>query len=69
MDKATLLQLCKEQKLYRTPELNDSIYLNFKGFSRIENLEQYTGLKALFLEGNALDSIEGLPPLPLLRCL
>lgn len=69
MDKKTLLAICKANDLYRTPGLNDKLYLNFKGFTRIENLEEYTGLKALFLEGNALDSIEGLPTLPELKCL
>ena len=28
-----------------------------------------TGLKALFLEGNGIDSLDGLPPLPELKCL
>lgn len=69
MSKATLQALCKEHKLYKTPELNDKLYLNFKGFSRIENLEGYTCLKALFLEGNALETLEGLPSLPELKCL
>ncbi len=69
MTKQSLLELCKEHKLYRSPALNDKLYLNFKGFTRIDNLEEYTGLRALFLEGNALDSIEGLPSLPELKCL
>ena len=69
MSKATLVALCKEHGLYKTPSLNDKLYLNFKGFSRIENLEEYTALKALFLEGNALESLEGLPALPELKCL
>lgn len=69
MTRQVLLDLCKEHKLYRTPALNDKLYLNFKGFTRIENLEEYTDLRALFLEGNALDSLEGLSALKELRCL
>jgi dynein assembly factor 1 len=69
MTKQGLLEICKEHKLYRTPSLNDKLYLNFKGFAKIDCLEEYTALRALFLEGNALDSIEGLPELKELRCL
>lgn len=69
MTKKVLLDICKEHQLYRTPSLNDKLYCNFKGFTKIANLEEYTGLKALFLEGNALDSLEGMPPLKELRCL
>lgn len=69
MTRAALLDICKTLKLYRTPSLNDKLYCNFKGFTRIGGLEEYTNLKALFLEGNALASLEGLPPLPELRCL
>lgn len=69
MSPAVLEQCCKEHKLYKTPYLNDKLYLNFKGFHTIENLEPYTAVRALFLEGNALDSLQGLPPLPELRCL
>ena len=62
-------RICKENKQFRTPELNDKLFLHFKGFGRIENLEAYTGVKALFLEGNAIDTVEGLAALTQLKCL
>ena len=69
MSSAVLLEICKEHKLYRTPSLNDTLFCNYKGFASIQNLEPFTGLKALFLEGNAIDSLDGLPHLENLRCL
>jgi dynein assembly factor 1, axonemal len=69
MTTKVLQDICKQHNLYRTPHLNDKIYLNFQGFCQIENLEPYHGLKALFLEGNALSSLDGLPLLEELRCL
>lgn len=69
MDGPALLAMCKQHNLYQTPALNDKLYANFRGFTSLGGLEPYTGLRALFLEGNALTSTEGLPPLPGLRCL
>lgn len=69
MTKEWLKALCKKTGQYTTPSLNDKLYLHFKGFEAIENLEEYTALRALFIEGNALDSLEGLSAQKELRCL
>ena len=69
MDRATLRKICKDTGLYTTASLNDKLYLHYKGFAKIENLEDYTGLKALWLEGNGLAKIEGLAQQVLMRSL
>ncbi|PNH10461.1 Leucine-rich repeat-containing protein ODA7 [Tetrabaena socialis] len=69
MTKEALLDICKQNDLYRTPSLNDKLYCNFKGFSEIACLEEYINVKALFLEGNVLESLDGLPTLKELKCL
>jgi len=69
MTSEELRKICKEHGLYTTPELNDKLFCNLRGFQNIANLEAYTGLKALFLEGNLIKTTDGLPALDLLRCL
>ena len=51
--------LCKKHGLYGTPHLNDRLYLHYKGIREVTNLEPYTGLRVLWLEGNGLSSIAG----------
>ncbi len=62
-------RLCIEQKGYTTPALNEVLYLHYKGFEKIEALDDYTGLKTLWLEGNSITTIENLDHLKDLRCL
>jgi dynein assembly factor 1 len=69
MTKKAILDQCKRNQLFTTPQLNDVLYLHFQGFPKIENLEEYTGLKCLWLESNAISKIEGLDNQTLLRSL
>lgn len=69
MTKKAILDQCKRNKLYSTPALNDVLYLHFQGFPKIENLDDYTDLKCLWLESNAISVIEGLDHQPKLKSL
>eukprot|EP00949_MAST-11_sp_MAST-11-sp1_P004568 g4568.t1 len=69
MSKEAIYLACIENNGYESPRLNTKLYLHFKGFRKIENLEEYTDVSALFLESNGLNSLEGLECLVKLRCL
>ena len=40
---------------YSTPHLNDCIYLHYKGYIKLENLDELTGLKVIYAEGNCIE--------------
>ena len=69
MSKKYLKALCLERELYSTPSLNEILYLHFRGFHSIENLDEYINVCALFLENNLITHISGLDSLKKLRDL
>ncbi|XP_015370368.1 PREDICTED: dynein assembly factor 1, axonemal-like [Diuraphis noxia] len=69
MTKETLKEICKQNKLYIIPRLNNELFLHYGGFSKIENLDEYTGLKSLWLQNNVLKNISGLDQQINLVCL
>lgn len=64
-----LKEAIKKHKLYTTPSLNEVLYLHYQGFTKIQNLEPFVNLKALWLNNNAISQIEGLDELTNLTCL
>ena len=55
-----LQDICEFEGGYRVPHLNEILYLNMQGFSKIENLEEFYNVKSLFFDGNRLEAIEGI---------
>ncbi|CAE7175974.1 Dnaaf1, partial [Symbiodinium pilosum] len=54
---------------YRSEELNDKLFIHYKGWKELKNLEGWTGLRALYGECNAFDRISGLSQCRNLRSL
>jgi len=54
---------------YRTEELNDKLYIHYKGWRDLKSLEGWTGLKTLYAECNAFSRITGLQNCTKLRSL
>uniref|UniRef100_A0A7N4YH66 Dynein axonemal assembly factor 1 homolog n=1 Tax=Anopheles gambiae TaxID=7165 RepID=A0A7N4YH66_ANOGA len=69
MTKKTIQASCRKNKLYLTPHLNDVLYLHYSGYNAIDGLDEYVGLKCLWLECNAISNISGLDHQSQLRCL
>ncbi|KAF5223185.1 Outer row dynein-assembly protein 7 [Trypanosoma cruzi] len=63
MTKELLAAACKNNGGYAAPRLNDQLFLQCRGFLRIENLEDYVNLKVLWLEQNAITELTGLEKL------
>ena len=71
MSTQSLRKLCRERNLFSSKlDLNDVLHLQCKGIDKIEGLEEFTGLKTLYLESNAICEIENLEPTKEnMRCL
>mmetsp|Transcript_88044 Transcript_88044/g.184006 ORF Transcript_88044/g.184006 Transcript_88044/m.184006 type:complete len:489 (-) Transcript_88044:168-1634(-) len=71
MSKAELKKIIDSDRrmYYRTEELNDKLYIHYKGWREICGLEGWTGLRALYAECNAFDKIQGLQMCRNLRSL
>jgi len=71
MSKAELRKIIDGDRrmYYRTEELNDKLYIHYKGWRKLQNLEGWTGLRALYAECNAFDQIQGLQQCRSLRSL
>jgi dynein assembly factor 1 len=62
-------ELCEYNGYYSTPHLNYNLFLHFKGFSKIENLESFINVRVLYLENNCLHKIENISHMKNLSCL
>jgi dynein assembly factor 1 len=71
MTKAELKKIVDSDRrmYYRTEELNDKLYIHYKGWRELQNLEGWTGLKTLYGECNAFSYIQGLQTCTQLRSL
>uniref|UniRef100_A0A7S0XG64 Dynein assembly factor 1, axonemal homolog n=1 Tax=Mantoniella antarctica TaxID=81844 RepID=A0A7S0XG64_9CHLO len=70
MTRAALRKICLNNNGYaHAPELNDVLHLHCKGIAEVTNLEEYTGLKAIYLESNSVEELDGLLHLQQLKCL
>ena len=62
MTTESIRECCVANGGYRTPCLNEKLYLHFKGYVKIENLEEFSAAKCIWLEANGLQRIENLEP-------
>lgn len=69
MDKELLRKIARTNGGYATPNLNDKLYLHSQNFQAISGLEEFTELKVIWLQSNALTSAKGLGHLQHLRVL
>ena len=66
---AVLRKSCLENRGYELPELNEVLILHYKGFRKIEGLDEYTNVRSIFLECNGISKIENLEVMPQLVSL
>jgi dynein assembly factor 1 len=69
MSTEVVSEICKAKGGFRTPELNEQLYLHFGGFVKIECLDEFVNCRCLWLENNGITTIENLEPLVVLSAL
>jgi len=69
MNPKLLRTICRDQGGYGTPECNDVIYLHYRGWKKVEHLDEYVNLKVIYLEGNGFSHIQGLDNCPNVKSL
>ena len=70
MSTESLRKHCRKLNLYSSRlDLNDILHLQCKGITKIQGLEEFTGLTTLYLESNAISDVEGLDHLKKLTSL
>lgn len=65
----TIKYFCNKDSLFDTPELNEKLYLHYKGFKKIDSMQHYPNLITIWLSNNCIARIEGLHSLRKLICL
>jgi len=64
-----LRDCCLKNSGWSSPELNDVLMLQYKGFRKIEGLQEYRNVKSLFLECNGIRRLENIEVMPKLMSL
>ena len=54
---------------YSTAHLNDKLYIHYGGFTKLQDLEEWTGLRVIYADCNAIGKLEGLEHCKELRSL
>ena len=67
--KEWLKKVCDAKSQYRTPRLNTQLLLHHTGISKIELLDEYININALWLQDNSIRKIENLDQLSKLKSL
>jgi Leucine-rich repeat (LRR) protein len=57
------ISLHNQQDAFETLELNESLHLQYYGFSNIDNLDPFTHLHTLYLNNNVITEIANLDSL------
>eukprot|EP01065_Artemidia_motanka_P035506 TRINITY_DN4340_c0_g1_i2.p2 TRINITY_DN4340_c0_g1~~TRINITY_DN4340_c0_g1_i2.p2 ORF type:complete len:376 (+),score=146.99 TRINITY_DN4340_c0_g1_i2:77-1129(+) len=69
MTRDAISKIQKDKGFYRSPPLNEVLYLHYKGFERMAGLEEFVNARCLWLEGNCFTEIEGIDHLTEVRQL